>query len=143
MLIKLDRKKKTRIFGSESVAKLVRGILAREHEFDQEKEHMFAIGLTQANHVKYVDLVSLGSLNGTVAQPREVFRMAVHRASASIIIAHNHPSHNSKPSNTDIITTRELVAAGKILRIEVIDHIIVSEEGYYSFSDEGLLLGGK
>jgi DNA repair protein RadC len=102
---------------------------------------MFAIGLTQSNHVKYVDMVSMGTLKSTIAEPREVFRMAVHKAVASIIIAHNHPSYNCKPSPTDITTTKELVAAGKILRIEVIDHLIVCEKGYYSFADEGLLIG--
>jgi DNA repair protein RadC len=141
MLVKLDKKKTIQIKGSESVAKLVKKILAKEHEFTRDKEQMFAIGLTQSNHVKYIDMVSMGSLRSTIAEPREVFRMAVHKGVASIIIAHNHPSHNCQPSNTDISTTKELVAAGKILRIKILDHLIVCEEGYYSFADEGLLLG--
>ncbi|MGP8215548.1 MAG: JAB domain-containing protein [Bacteroidia bacterium] len=141
MLIKLERKKKIRIYGSESVAKLVRTILAKEHGFMRDQEQLFAIGLTHSNHVKYIDMVSLGSLGSMVVEPREVFRMAVHRAAGSLIISHNHPGNNKMPSNTDINTTRQLVAAGRILRIEVIDHVIVCDEDHYSFADEGTLNG--
>jgi DNA repair protein RadC len=137
MQIKLDRKIK--ISGSQSVAELVRGILAEQHPFDQDKELMIVIGLTQSNTVKYIDIVSMGSLKGTVAEPREVFRMAIHMAAASIILTHNHPSQNSEPSNSDKTTTKELVSAGKVLRIQVVDHVIVCDDSFFSFADEGLI----
>lgn len=127
------------IHNSEEIAGMIRDILSEQQQFDRDKEFFFAIGITRANRVKYIDMISMGSLHGTVAEPREVFRMAVHKAASTLVLAHTHPSGNTEPSSMDRNVTRELVAAGKILRIKVIDHVIVCENGYYSFADEGFL----
>lgn len=139
MLIELQGLKNLSIKNGKFVAALIREILSKAQEFDKDKEHFFVIGLTRANKVKYIDLVSLGSLHGVVVEPREVFRVAVHKAAAALILAHNHPSNNHRPSNCDKTTTKELVAAGKILHIQVFDHVIVCDRSYYSFAEGGLL----
>jgi len=107
--------------------------------FDREKEHLWVVGLNATNKIKYIDHVSMGSLKGTVAEPREIFRNAIHLGAANIIVAHNHPSGNNTPSERDIQLTKKITDAGVILGILLIDHIIVCEKGRYSFADEGLL----
>jgi len=78
-------------------------------------------------------------LNFSIVHPREVFEEAVKNLAASIIIAHNHPSNFVEPSSEDIKLTKRLVEAGKILGIEILDHVIVSKEKYYSFKENNLL----
>ncbi len=85
------------------------------------------------------DTVSQGVLDMSVVHPREVFRIAIDNNASSIIVAHNHPSGDTTPSESDIYTTRRLVESGKILDIEVLDHIIVSKSGYSSLSELGYL----
>jgi DNA repair protein RadC len=81
--------------------------------------------------------VSHGGISGTVVDPKRVFKTAVEQGASGIILCHNHPSGNLNPSQQDLDITRKLVAAGKLLEINVLDHIIVSIQGYYSFADEG------
>jgi DNA repair protein RadC len=95
--------------------------------------------VTRAYRVKYVDHVSMGTMHGTMAGPSEIFRNAIHLGASAIFLAHNHPSQLVEPSNEDIAMTKLIVEAGKILKIDVVDHLIVSGEGYYSFADEGVL----
>jgi DNA repair protein RadC len=83
--------------------------------------------------------LSTGGIAGTVADPRLIFMAALKANACSIILAHNHPSSNLKPSRADEELTRKIKEAGKFLEINVLDHIIVTEEGYYSFADEGVI----
>jgi DNA repair protein RadC len=83
--------------------------------------------------------LSTGGVAGTVADPRLIFMAALKANACSIILAHNHPSSNLKPSKADEELTRKIKEAGKFLEINVLDHIIVTEEGYYSFADEGVI----
>jgi DNA repair protein RadC len=83
--------------------------------------------------------VSLGGFAGTVADPKVIFAVALKSCASSIILAHNHPSGNLKPSQSDINLTQKLIQAGKYLEIDVLDHIILTSEGYYSFGDEGMM----
>ena len=78
-------------------------------------------------------------MSGTVADPKLIFAAALKACASSIILAHNHPSGNLKPSQSDIDLTRKLKDGGKLLEIQMLDHIIVTTEGYYSFADEGLV----
>jgi DNA repair protein RadC len=115
-------------------------ILKRAQAIDQTKEHFYVIGLRTNNVVQFIDLVSMGSLNGTVVCGREVFKAAIIKSVASIILVHNHPSGNKSASKSDIEITNKMIQAGKYLDIKVLDHIIVTtDSGYYSFADEGLL----
>jgi DNA repair protein RadC len=85
------------------------------------------------------EIISVGSLNANLVHPREVFEPAVKNLAAQVILAHNHPSGDSEPSEDDLELNKRLVEAGKILGIEVIDHIIIGKAGFLSFKEKGLL----
>lgn len=124
---------------AEDVAEIIREILSSESEIDRDKEHVWVLGLSTNNCIKYIELVSLGSLNFTIAQPREVFRLAIMKAVNSVMFIHNHPSGHPDPSKNDIETTNQLKEAGKIIGITLLDSIIVTAESHYSFQGNGLL----
>ncbi|MBU3965407.1 DNA repair protein RadC [Patescibacteria group bacterium] len=104
---------------------------------DYTREHFYIIALDSRNHS--IAEVSVGSLNASIVHPREVFSEAIKNKAASVIFAHNHPSGDTEPSEDDLIITKRLVEAGKILGIEVADHIIVVKNGFLSFKEKGLL----
>jgi len=106
---------------------------------DQDREMFIVIGLDTRNIPCYREIVSIGTLNNTVVHPREVFKKAVMLSCNSIILAHNHPSGDPEPSEEDKTTTHQLVEAGKILGIQVLDHVILGRERNYSFNDNGEL----
>jgi len=106
---------------------------------DLNHEEFWMLLLNRANHVKSKHLISKGGQSGTVADPKIIFKTALEHQAAYIILAHNHPSGNLKPSNEDIKLTKKLVEAGKLLDLLVVDHLIITDHSYYSFCDEGLL----
>ena len=106
---------------------------------DHKKEHFVVFYLDTRNQEIKREIISIGSLNANLVHPREVFEPAVKNLAAQIILAHNHPSGNSSPSKDDLEITKRLVEAGKILGIEVIDHIIVSKDNFYSFKDKEII----
>lgn len=85
------------------------------------------------------ELVSKGGLSGTVADPKIIFHMALQHQASAIIMVHNHPSGNLKPSREDLVLTKKIADAGRMLDINVLDHLIITDNGYFSFGDEGLL----
>jgi len=115
------------IFSSSNVTEIMKAVLASEHETDQGREHFWTIGVNIKNIVQYIELVSLGTLTGTLVSPREVFRLAVMKGVAAIILCHNHPSGDLKPSQLDIELTWRLRNSGQILGIEVLDHVIIGK----------------
>jgi DNA repair protein RadC len=137
MLIEIKEKAEP-ISSSDAAAKVFRSILSLESEVDRDKEHFWAIGLNAKNIVSYVELVALGTLTNTLIHPREVFRMAIMKAVASIIVGHNHPSGHPEPSREDRMLTERLKQAGEILGIKVLDHVIIgnNNQRYFSFNDE-------
>ena len=101
---------------------------------------MFAVVyLNRANKIKHYEIISEGGITGTVADPRIILKKALENDAVSIILCHNHPSESIKPSRADEELTKKISEAASYFDIKVLDHIIVSEEGYYSFADEGLL----
>jgi len=104
---------------------------------DYHKEHFYIIVLNSRNWS--VAEISVGSLNASIVHPREVFAEAIKNKAASVIFAHNHPSDDPEPSEDDLVTTKQLTEAGKILGIEVVDHIIVTKNSYFSFKDGNLI----
>ena len=104
-------------------------------------EHFDVIGLSTKNHVIFRENISIGTLNASLVHPRETFKGLIKRSCASCVLVHNHPSSDTTPSNEDIKLTSTLVECGKLLGIEVIDHIIVgaSGGGYISFKEKGLI----
>lgn len=95
--------------------------------------------LNKANKINHFEIISRGGITGTVADPRIILKKALEENATSIVLCHNHPSGNLKPSRADEELTQKIKQAAKYFDILVMDHIIVSEEGYYSFSDEGIL----
>ncbi len=95
--------------------------------------------LNQANRVKHFEIVSRGGITGTVADPRLILKKALETNSTSLILSHNHPSGSLRPSQADENLTHKLKNAASYFDIRILDHIIVSEEGYYSFADDGRL----
>lgn len=106
---------------------------------DHKKEHFVVFYLDTRNQEIQREIISIGTLNASLIHPREVFEPAVRYCAAQILISHNHPSGDSTPSGDDIEVTRRLIDAGKILGIEIIDHIIVSKNAFISLKCEGLL----
>jgi len=106
---------------------------------DLNHEEFWMLLLNRANHVKSKHLISKGGQSGTVADPKIIFKTALENQAAYIILAHNHPSGNLKPSNEDIKLTKKMVEAGKFLDLLVVDHLIITDRSYYSFCDEGLI----
>ncbi|OFZ54107.1 MAG: hypothetical protein A3D92_22400 [Bacteroidetes bacterium RIFCSPHIGHO2_02_FULL_44_7] len=104
---------------------------------DYHKEHFYIIALNSRNHS--IAEVSVGSLNTSIVHPREVFAEAIKNQAASVIFVHNHPSGDAEPSEDDLATTEQLTEAGKILDIEVVDHIIITKTNYFSFKDGNLI----
>jgi len=105
---------------------------------DKKQEHFICISLNGANEVIETRIVTVGLLNQTQIHPREVFADVITDRAASVILAHNHPSGELKPSDNDIIIHRKLKDAGKLLGIQVLDHIIISKKGHFSFQDQGI-----
>jgi DNA repair protein RadC len=103
------------------------------------KENFVILCLNARNQVIRKETISIGSLNASIVHPREVFQPAIRESAASIVLAHNHPSGDTNPSDDDIELTRRLVRAGEILGIEVLDHVIVSEKKHLSMKEKGLL----
>ena len=104
-----------------------------------KKEHFYVYYLDTRNSIIKKELISLGSLNASIVHPREVFEPAIRNLCAHIILSHNHPSGNSAPSESDILVTKKLQNAGKILDIEVLDHVVVCEKGFTSMKEKGLM----
>ncbi|MBL7095832.1 DNA repair protein RadC [candidate division KSB1 bacterium] len=104
---------------------------------DYHKEHFYIIVLNSRNWS--VAEVSVGSLNASIVHPREVFAEAIKNKAASVIFVHNHPSGDPEPSEGDLVVTKRLVEAGKILEIEVVDHIIITNTNFLSFKERKLL----
>lgn len=95
--------------------------------------------LNRNNRVTRIETISTGGVSGTVVDPKVIFKKALDEQASSIILCHNHPSGNLKPSHQDIQVTKKLVQAGKAIEISVLDHLIISDEGYFSFLDEGMI----
>jgi len=109
------------------------------HFQDRPAEHFLSLSLNGAHELIALRVVSIGLINRTIVHPREVFADPIQDRATSIIVCHNHPSGNTEPSAEDIEVTKQLTSAAEILGIKLLDHIIFSWEGYYSFLESGAL----
>ena len=114
--------------------------LLKEKVINFNKEYFIVVSLDNRNKVISINTISIGILNSSLIHPRETFEIAIKNHAASIILCHNHPSGEFKPSKDDIIITDNLVEAGKILGIEISDHIIITKKKYFSFTENKLLI---
>ena len=104
-----------------------------------KKEHFAVFFLDTQNQIIKREIISVGTLNASLIHPREVFEPAVKHVCAHVLLAHNHPSGSLEPSDQDLAVTRRLIDAGRIMGIEIIDHVIVTSTGYSSFKEKNLL----
>lgn len=130
----LHAQKRIKVTSSEVVAQYLGPLLN-----DLNQEAFYVLFLNRNNEVKSERMFFRGGVASTIIDPRLVYREAVHQLASGIILAHNHPSGNLTPSRADIESTKKLVAAGNLFDIHVLDHLIVSSTGYYSFLDNDLM----
>jgi len=131
-------REKTELTSPRAVSEHLRKILTKLDRLERNKEHFLLISLNTRKKVKFVELVSIGTVNTTLIHPREVFRRSIIRGAASVIICHNHPSGDCEPSQEDITITRRLIEAGKIIGIEVLDHVIIGTKSV-SMKEKGII----
>ncbi|MBC7615855.1 MAG: DNA repair protein RadC [Pedobacter sp.] len=125
---------RTKVSSSKEIAQYLRSILK-----DNSNEVFAVLFLNQANKIKNFKIMSKGGITGTVADPRVILKQALDEGATSLVLSHNHPSGNLKPSRADQDLTNKIKQAASYFDIKILDHIIVSDEGHFSFADEGLL----
>jgi DNA repair protein RadC len=113
--------------------------LLKEKIINFHKEYYMAVSLDNRNKVISIDIISIGTLNSSLIHPRETFEVAIKNHAGSIIICHNHPSGELIPSEDDLLVTNSLVKAGRLLGIEVADHLIITKDGYFSFKEKKII----
>jgi DNA repair protein RadC len=106
---------------------------------DKKREHLMAIYLNARNEMIYKKPMFIGTLNANLVHPREIFAMALEKNAASVILVHNHPSGDAEPSRDDLDITKRIQEAGKIMGIDVLDHIIITKSKVFSFKGKGLI----
>ena len=129
-----EAKKKSQIKDSNDIYQLL-----SPHIADLAHEEFWVIYLNRSNKVIISERISAGGVAGTVADSKIIFKRAIELLASSIIVSHNHPSGNLKPSQADIDLTKNLKNTGKMLEINLLDHLIITDNGYYSFADEGVI----
>jgi DNA repair protein RadC len=130
----LDPESRPRLSKSADAFDLIKPVL-----LDIPHEEFWIILVNRANRLIKIGQVSQGGVAGTVADPKIIFKMALEELASGIILAHNHPSGNLSASQADIELTRKLSAGARLLEIQVLDHIILAGQKYFSFADEGLM----
>ena len=127
--------KKEKIITSKDVYNIMRSSM-----LDLPHEEFWLLMLNRSSSLIKKELISRGGVAGTVVDTKIIFKTALSHYASSIIVCHNHPSGNVKPSEADIRITNNIRAAGKIMDIALLDHLIITEESFYSFADEGMLI---
>lgn len=125
---------KTVVKESKEVASYLQSLLR-----DHKREVFVVIFLNRGHKINHVEVISEGGMTGTVADPRIILKKALEENAVNLILCHNHPSGNLRPSRADEELTYKIKEAARFFDIKVLDHLIVSEEGYFSFADEGLM----
>lgn len=139
-IVELSRRMSTRKQETYSVSspEHVRDLLLDRFRYE-EKERFFSVILNTKNRVIGIEEISVGSLNSSIVHPREVFKSAVRKSAAAIIVAHNHPSGDPTPSREDVEVTRRLCEAGRLLGVELLDHVIFGDREILSLKQKGLM----
>lgn len=139
MNVKITNAQKIKLHSSADIYKIMQQVLLRENKIDRNKEHFWTIGLDNANRILYIELISLGTTTSTQVEPMQVYRVAILKGAIQMVLVHNHPSGEVRPSKEDINITDRLIQVGNIIGIKVLDHLIIGEKTYNSFNDTGEL----
>ncbi len=133
MKVRLTREQKIKIANSEDVFAIMLAVLKRENRLGRRKEHFWVIGISPSHVIEFIELISLGTIDATIVKPLDVFHLAAAKNTPKIILVHNHPSGNLQASEEDIRLTQRLKEGARLLDIDIVDHLVISEEGYSSF----------
>ena len=139
MNVRIPKGDNLKLGDSDDVYRIMQKVLLRQNKLRRKKEYFWSIGLNTAGDLEFIELVALGGLNSVNVDPVEIFSLAVSKKCKRLILCHNHPSGNLTPSEMDVSITKKLMEGGKILNIEILDHLIIDEERFFSFSDQGYL----
>lgn len=139
MNIKLSEKDKIQISNSYDVFGIMQRILLRDNRIDRAREHFWVIGMNNAGYILYIELIGLGTSRAVLIEPMNIFRVAVLKGAIRVVLVHNHPSGNLKPSARDLDITDRLIQVGRILDIKVDEHLVINTEKYFSFLDESIM----
>ncbi len=139
MNVRLTKEQRIKVLNSTDIYAIMQQVLLRENKIRRNQEHFWVVGLNHANKVLFVELIGLGAHNRVNADPPDVFRMAIYKLASQLILVHNHPSGNLKVTDADILFTDHMLKAGKLLQIEVLDHLVITETDYTSFEDQGVM----
>lgn len=139
MNIELSNDQKIKILCSDDLYSIMQQVLLREQKIDQNREHLWTVSLDSAHRVLNIELVSMGTVNSTPVEPMEVFSVPLQKRTVKLMIVHNHPSGELKPSDADKDITDRLIQVGKIINVPVLDHLIITDKSYYSFLDHGVM----
>lgn len=139
MNVRLTKEQKVKILNSTHIYDVMQQILLRENKIRRNQEHFWVVGLDTKNKILFIELIGLGAVNRVNANPPDVFRMGIYKLAVRMILVHNHPSGDVEPSKADLDFTDRMLKVGKLINIEVIDHLIISESEYTSFEDEGTM----
>lgn len=139
MNVRLTKDQKIKVANSEDVYSIMQQVLLRENKISRKQEHFWIIGLDNKNSILFIELLALGQHNRLNITPSDTFRMAIYKLATKAILVHNHPSGGLEIPKEDREATDYLYKAGSFLKIEVIDHLVITETEYYSFDEEGLM----
>ncbi len=139
MNVRLTEEQKIKILNSDDVYKIMQQVLLRQNKIRRSQEHFWVVGLNHKNVILYIELVAIGRANRVGVHPPDVFRMAIYKLASRVILVHNHPSGFLDISDSDKNLTDKLLKVGKIIEIDVIDHLIISEHKYASLEEMGVL----
>ena len=139
MNVRLTKEQKIKVLNSSDIYAVMQQILLRENKIRRNQEHFWVVGLNTKNKILFIELIGLGGINRVNADPPDVFRMAIYKLAVKMILVHNHPSGSTDLSQGDNEFTDRMLKVGKLINIEVLDHLIITEENYASLADMGII----
>jgi DNA repair protein RadC len=139
MNVRLTKEQKIKVLNSHDIYFVMQQILLRENKIRRNQEHFWVVGLNNTNKVLFIELIGLGAVNRVNADPPDVFRMAIYKLAVKMVLVHNHPSGTLDVSKGDTNFTDRMLKVGKLINIEVIDHLIITDESYTSLADKGII----
>ena len=135
MNVRLTKEQKIKVLNSTDIYAIMQQVLLRENKIRRNQEHFWVVGLNHNNKILFVELIGLGASNRVNADPPDVFRMAIYKLASKLILVHNHPSGTHEVTDADITFTDHMLKVGKLIKVEVLDHLVITETNYTSFAD--------
>ncbi|WP_422080106.1 JAB domain-containing protein [Ulvibacterium sp.] len=139
MNVRLTKEQKIKVLNSTDIYAIMQQILLRENKIRRNQEHFWVVGLDNEHKILFIELIGLGAVNRVNADPPDVFRMAIYKLAVKLILVHNHPSGSTDLSKGDNEFTDRMLKVGKLINIEVLDHLIITEKSYVSLADMGVM----